>query len=327
VLAQHSELDSAEANTLELLLLFSATMEMHYEGGYEYWGDSVFADFAADEGHLTANLENLAQQYAVEVDEGWWGCFSVFWDIEELDFYCNLFSNQSWRDEWSSYVSATAYLEEFNIREIRRALAETDEELLITAYTELLGVANTHLLYLASILHDNPFDYVAQLLDQADVDLALYEAMAMTGEDFELNTGFNDAWYEPATDGQGFFITVYPEKGTVFVGWFTFDMDFPGQDVVAGLGDACQRWLTAQGPYDGNEANLVVYNSSGGLFDSVLAVPELEPIGSIALQFENCESGTVSYDLPSYGLIGEIPIQRVASDNIAACQKQSYLNR
>lgn len=327
VLAQPGELDSAEANSLELLLLFSATMEMHYSGGNEYWDELLLAEFAADEERLTAILESLAQHYAIEIDDGWWGCFGIFWTVEELDFLCGPFSDQSWRNEWSSYVSATAYLEEFNIREIQRAIAETSEQLLSDAYGEMLGVAYTHLLDLASILHEHPFDYEAQLLDQAEVDLAIAEAMAMTGEEFQINAGLNDAWYEPATNGQGFLLSVYPEKGTVFLGWFTYDMEFPGQDVIATLGDPCQRWLTAQGPYDGDQADLVVHNSSGGLFDSALAVPNHEPIGSITLQFENCESGTVHYELPTYGLSGEIPIQRVASDNIAACLVQSYSAR
>ena len=30
-----------------------------------------------------------------------------------------------------------------------------------------------------------------------------------------LNPGLNDAWYNPETDGQGFFITVFPDLGTV----------------------------------------------------------------------------------------------------------------
>ena len=212
--------------------------------------------------------------------------------------------------------------EEMTIWNLLQAMDQTDKKPLLDAYGILLAESCAHL-RLNNSLHPYNFD-TPQFLSQELFD----EIMAGTFPAvFTISEGLNDAWYEPATDGQGFFITVYPEKGTVFLGWFTFDMDFPSQDVVAGLGDACQRWLTAQGPYDGKQADLVVYNSSGGLFDSVLAVPQLEPIGSITLQFENCESGTVSYDLPSYGLTGEVPIQRVASDNIAACQIQSYLNR
>ena len=329
-MAQSDVLDSAEASYLEFVLLYSELKQWRYEILAEELAEQTFSDFAVDEQQHFEVLQNLAEYYAIEVSIYYWGCNQIMLAYPELDFMCAYSMDTMWWEELEPLPEAaamSAYLEELGIRELKQALVNTDEQLLIDAYIEVLNTAYHHLLSFAAILHENPFDYEAQILDQADVDLALYEAMVMNGEDFEINAGFNDAWYEPATDGQGFFITVYPEKGTVFVGWFTFDMDFPGQDVIAGLGDACQRWLTAQGPYDGKQAELVVYNSSGGLFDSVLAVPQLEPIGSINLQFENCESGTVSYDLPSYGLKGEIPIQRVASDNIAACQMKSYLNR
>jgi hypothetical protein len=322
---QSGELTSAEADAVEHLLLLSAQKKQLYDGSSENWEKpTFFADLMVDEQHHVEILENIALDYEISIDDGWWGCFGIFWEVEELDFWCNPFSDHSWWDELDSFVTATALIEEYSIQKLLQSLQETDEQVLIDAYTEMLGVTYDHLLQFAMYLHENPFDYEAQLLDQADVNLALIEAAA---GDFEINSGLNDAWYEPATDGQGFMIAVHPEKGTVFLGWFTFDMNFPSQDVIAGLGDACQRWLTAHGPYDGNQADLVVYNSSGGLFNSALVVPQQEPIGSITLQFENCQAGKVSYDLPSYGLMGEIPIQRVASDNIAACQVQSYLNR
>ena len=107
------------------------------------------------------------------------------------------------------------------------------------------------------------------------------------------------------------------------MGWFTYDMALPGQFAIAEVGDPCQRWLTAQGTYNGSRADLVVYNSSGGLFDNASPSPGLEPIGSINLQFENCRSGTVRYNLPEAGLSGVIPIQRLSPDNIAACEART----
>jgi len=228
-----------------------------------------------------------------------------------------------WMVRYSMIVQNAAYLGEINIRDLALAISETNEETLVATYTELQADAYIHLLKLASVLYENPLDYSAQVLSSDEVEQILGQALDLTAN-FEINAGLNDAWYEPATNGQGFFLSVFPDKGTVMLGWFTFDMDFPGQEAIASLGDPCQRWLTAQGPYEGDQADLVVYNSSGGLFDSELAVPHLEPIGSITLRFENCESGTVNYDLPTYGLTGEIPIQRVASDNIADCVVRAY---
>ena len=93
------------------------------------------------------------------------------------------------------------------------------------------------------------------------------------------------------------------------------------------MGDVSQRWLTAFGPYQGDTADLVVYSSSGGLFHKADPEPYEEEVGVISLQFADCERGTLVYDLSSYGLSGEIPIQRVAPDNVASCEVQGWSAR
>jgi hypothetical protein len=76
-----------------------------------------------------------------------------------------------------------------------------------------------------------------------------------TGE-FIINAGLSDAWYQPATAGQGFLITVFPGIQQVFLAWFTFDTQRPPGDAGAILGEPGHRWLTAQGLYGGATANL-----------------------------------------------------------------------
>lgn len=331
VLAQSAELDSVEADALEFMLKYAELKQWRFESMGETLEHPTFTEFAADEQYYFENLEGIVNHYGIEVSIYYWGCNWIFVAYEELDVFCSpVFIGTMWWDELEPVAEAAAkgaYLEELGIRELKQALQLTDEQLLIDAYSEMLNGAYLHLLAFAEMLYDNPFDYDAQILDQADVDQALASAISMAGGEFEVNPGLNDAWYRPTTSGQGFFLTVYPEKGIVMLAWLTFDLDFPGQEAIASLGDPCQRWLTAQGPYDGDQAELVIYNSSGGLFNSGAVVTKHEPIGSITLKFENCESGTVNYDLPSHGLSGEIPIQRVASDNIAACVVQAYAVR
>jgi len=58
----------------------------------------------------------------------------------------------------------------------------------------------------------------------------------------------------------------------------------------------------------------------GGIFDSGDPLPEHSPGGSILLQFNDCASGSVTYDIPSIGRAGFVPIVRVALDNIGLCQ-------
>jgi hypothetical protein len=137
-----------------------------------------------------------------------------------------------------------------------------------------------------------------------------------------LNAGLNDAWYNPATNGQGFFINVFPVNGTAFVGWFTYDLERPDESADAQLGEAGHRWLTAQGPFSGNTANLTIYVTQGGEFDSVEPPTSFDPagIGTMVIEFADCNSALISYDIPSLGLTGEIPIQRIAQDNLELCE-------
>jgi len=136
---------------------------------------------------------------------------------------------------------------------------------------------------------------------------------------FEINVGLNDAWFNPGTDGQGFFINVFPALGAVALSWFTYDTELPATGTPSNLGDAGHRWLNALGPVDGNRSVMEITISSGGLFDTP---GETEKVldGSITLSFDSCTSGSVAYNIPSIGRTGTVPIQRVANDNIALCE-------
>ncbi len=146
------------------------------------------------------------------------------------------------------------------------------------------------------------------------------------GSGFSINAGLNDAWYDPATDGQGFFITVFPDLGFITTAWFTYDTELPPVDASANLGDAGHRWLTAAGTYAGNQAVMNIDLTSNGIFDTPTDVQHTDPPGSdgtLILTFDSCNSGTVEYDIPSISMKGIVPIQRVAGDNIALCEALS----
>lgn len=136
---------------------------------------------------------------------------------------------------------------------------------------------------------------------------------------FAINAGLNDSWFDPETNGQGFFISVYPALGSVAAAWFTYDTELPAGDATANLGDPGQRWMTLQGPIDGNTSEMTIYNASGGLFDDGTPITNTA-IGTATLTFENCNSGTVVYDIPSVNRQGTIPIERVAIDNVELCE-------
>lgn len=138
---------------------------------------------------------------------------------------------------------------------------------------------------------------------------------------FKINAGLNDAWFNPATDGQGFFIIVFPVTEQMFVGWFTFDVQRPAED-TATLGESGHRWLIGFGPYQEDTAELSLLVSKGGVFDAAEppAVTDPDGIGTMTIVFSDCSEATATYDMPTLNLSGEIPIQRIASDNVALCE-------
>ncbi len=163
--------------------------------------------------------------------------------------------------------------------------------------------------------------------NDVDINNNLYYVVEFdTGNTFEINAGLNDAWYNPDTDGQGFFITVFPDLGAVSIAWFTYDTELPPMDATANLGDAGHRWMTAAGLYSENQAVMNIVMTSDGLFDTATDVQRTDPPGSdgtFILTFDSCNSGTVEYDIPSISMTGIVPIQRVAGDNIALCEALS----
>ena len=153
-----------------------------------------------------------------------------------------------------------------------------------------------------------------------------YEVILKLDSPFEINAGLNDAWYDPVTDGQGFFITVFPDLGFVSLAWFTYDTELPPIDAVANLGDAGHRWLTAIGPITDNQVMMNITMTSGGIFDTSTEIERTDPAGSdgtITLTFNSCNSGTIDYDITSINRQGTVPIQRVADDNIVLCEALS----
>ena len=148
-------------------------------------------------------------------------------------------------------------------------------------------------------------------------------AVVVRERELKINIAMTDSWFNPATNGQGFFITVFPVTGQLFLAWLTYDTERPPEDVTANLGEPGHRWLTAQGPFEGNRAELAVYLTQGGVFDSAEppATTDQDGYGSITVEFQNCNAGRLSYDIPSLGLMGDIPITRIVTDNVPLCEE------
>jgi len=145
------------------------------------------------------------------------------------------------------------------------------------------------------------------------------------GEPVPITPLFNDAWYNPATVGQGFFINVFPDNQQVFLSWFTYDLDRPDESVTAQLGDPGHRWLTGFGTYQRGQANLDVMLNEGGVFDAALPAPQESIYGSMTITFSDCNNGQIEYDIPTAGEPEVIPITRITSDNLAACEERRVM--
>lgn len=169
-------------------------------------------------------------------------------------------------------------------------------------------------------------NFTSTVLEENLVKTAVSSEPPVVDEPFVMNAGLNDAWYNPLTDGQGFFVTVFPDKGVISLAWFTYDTEHPAEDAGANLGNAGHRWITALGTFDGNKSVMQIDIASGGLFDDPAAVQHTDPVGSagtITLTFEDCAVGLIEYDIASIDQQGSVPIQRIANDNAALCEALS----
>lgn len=140
---------------------------------------------------------------------------------------------------------------------------------------------------------------------------------------FQISEGLNDAWFNPNTSGQGFFINVFPGRKELFLSWFTYDTERPDPGVMAEIGEPGHRWFTAFGPYDDNRAELNLELTIGGVFNDAPPDPVTSSDGSIEVEFMDCENAIVSFDIASAGLVDEIFISRISGDNTELCEALS----
>jgi hypothetical protein len=140
---------------------------------------------------------------------------------------------------------------------------------------------------------------------------------------FQISEGLNDAWYNPDTSGQGFFINVFPGRKELFLAWFTYDTERPGAGVMAEIGEPGHRWFTAFGAYDDNRAELELEVTTGGVFNDAPPNPQTVDGGTIDIEFIDCEFAIVDFNIDSADLDGEIEIRRISNDNLTLCEELS----
>lgn len=133
-----------------------------------------------------------------------------------------------------------------------------------------------------------------------------------------INAGMDGAWYDENTPGQGFLFDVRSDSeggNFIFVAWFTF-----GEAAASG-----QRWLTAQGPFEGYTAEIGVYETSGGSFNDPQPT-DTQPVGTMRVDFEDCNNAQLSYSLNDGTGEGQIELIRLMPDANALCEELAGIN-
>lgn len=244
----------------------------------------------------------------------------------------SIFAGNTIANESASECSGRVYSRGFNLVQVSSPGCDlgsfpsnlVDVDPLLEPLGNNGGLTDTHALGLESPAIDAGSPRTCEETDQRGVprncDMGAFEVGVLPPDPgFQINAGLNDAWYNPETDGQGFFIIVFPEIREIFMSWFTYDTKRPSEDVTAILGEPGHRWLTAQGAFADNQASLDVHVTGGGVFYSAKPTPVSDQDGEILLEFSTCNRGTVTYDIPSIERQSVVPIERIALDNVALC--------
>jgi hypothetical protein len=134
----------------------------------------------------------------------------------------------------------------------------------------------------------------------------------------DINDGWDGAWYDKNSPGQGFLIDVRPgneDADFMFIAWFTY-----GDGSTSG-----QRWLTAQGSLQGTTADMIVYETTGGSFNQPITA-ETASVGSMTIEFDDCNNARLTYSLDDENLAGSIQIERAIPGTEALCQELNRQN-
>ena len=119
-----------------------------------------------------------------------------------------------------------------------------------------------------------------------------------------INYGVSGSWYEPATSGQGLVIDILPLNNLLAAYWFTYPVQ-----------GGAREWYLATGDINGDSVELTIYRTENGVFDEISMV-ETNAVGTAQLEFLSCEAASWTYQIDTLGQSGEIPLQRIAPDQM-----------
>ncbi len=140
-----------------------------------------------------------------------------------------------------------------------------------------------------------------------------------------INPGMTGLWADAGTPGQGMYLDVFNSIDSVFLAWFTYDLQRPGPGVKAVLGDPGHRWLTGLGAIEGNISEIDAVWTAGGLFNASNPTPSRSLNGQVRLEFDNCTSGRAIYDFGTPLLSGTVNLRRPYEDVLSIAQCEQFV--
>lgn len=123
--------------------------------------------------------------------------------------------------------------------------------------------------------------------------------------EININAGLSGTWHDNQIPGQGLFLDVIPVNNTLFAGWFTY--------LPESKTDQNQYWLTLQGPYSGSVAELTIFKTNQGQFNTSSSILNI-PVGFASLIFESCTDANFTFQLNEFDRQDTIHLNRVTPD-------------
>lgn len=139
--------------------------------------------------------------------------------------------------------------------------------------------------------------------------LSFFISSAVFASNPLITASFSGIWDQPEQESQGIILQIGEQGEDEKVGiayWFTYGPDLK------------TSWYLGVGPVVGNEIEMVLYTASdiGFMAENLEGNEEVVPVGSLDLEFKNCNHGTATFAFDAVEDVidsGEFPIKRISS--------------
>lgn len=158
---------------------------------------------------------------------------------------------------------------------------------------------------------------------------------AVTADAFEVDYfGIQQQWVNNDLEEgnrQGLTFDYISTSDMLYVAWYSYTSVQTGPE-FDDVGATDNRWLTAQldiSDIDQNTASGMIFASTGGVFDMPnTGNQQTMEVGTMTVEFQDCDLAMVSYDLPGAGLSNQfavIPLEKRVNPDGFRCDPEAEL--